>query len=152
MCRSPALAGGHRSRRNTLEVRNKAGWRTKTGNERTLPLHPELKSILKKLPQDSQWCFPTATGQQHKNNLRRELIPIFKAAKLPYNLHRLRHTFASHLVMQGVDLPTMKQLMGHTSIQTTMGYAHLSQDHMKASVKKLSYGKKKSPREGKDKE
>jgi integrase len=43
--------------------------------------------------------------------------------------HTLRHTFASHLVMAGVDLPSLKELMGHSSIQTTMRYAHLAPDH-----------------------
>ena len=55
--------------------------------------------------------------------------------------------------MQGVNLPKVQLLMGHTQIQTTMGYAHLSQDHMKPSVQKLSYGKKKKrPRKVKGKE
>jgi site-specific recombinase XerD len=43
--------------------------------------------------------------------------------------HTLRHTFASQLVMACVDLPSLKELMGHASIQTTMRYAHLSPDH-----------------------
>jgi integrase len=51
--------------------------------------------------------------------------------------HDLRHTFASRLVMAGVDLPTVKELLGHKDISMTMRYAHLSSDHKQAAVKKL---------------
>ena len=43
--------------------------------------------------------------------------------------HSLRHTFASRLVMAGVDLRTVQVLMGHKTIQMTMRYAHLAPEH-----------------------
>lgn len=51
--------------------------------------------------------------------------------------HDLRHTFASRLVMGGVDIRTVGELLGHASIQTTMRYAHLSQEHRHAAVETL---------------
>ena len=51
--------------------------------------------------------------------------------------HTLRHSFASHLVMFGVDLVTLKELLGHSSINMTMRYAHLCPDHKAAAVKSL---------------
>jgi site-specific recombinase XerD len=54
-----------------------------------------------------------------------------------FTFHDLRHTFASRLVMAGVDLPTVKELLGHKDISMTMRYAHLSSDHKQAAVKKL---------------
>ena len=54
-------------------------------------------------------------------------------------LHSLRHTFASHLVMSGVDLPTVKKLMGHSDIETTMIYSHLADEHVDKAVEKLEF-------------
>jgi len=51
--------------------------------------------------------------------------------------HVLRHTFASRLVMAGVDLRTVQELMGHKSILMTMRYAHLSPDHKRMAMETL---------------
>ncbi len=79
------------------------------------------------------------SGHSH-NWLRLELIKIARKAGIAglTKIHTLRHTFASHLVMNGVDLPTVKRLMGHTDIQTTMIYAHLAPEHLSDAVNKLS--------------
>jgi site-specific recombinase XerD len=52
----------------------------------------------------------------------------------------LRHTFASRLVMAGVDLRTVAELMGHETIQMTMRYAHLAPAHKLAAVERLAVG------------
>lgn len=51
----------------------------------------------------------------------------------------LRHTFASHLVMKGVDLATIKKLLGHSDIDTTLIYAHLTEKHVDDAVEKLKF-------------
>jgi len=63
-----------------------------------------------------------------------------KAGIADGNLHTLRHTFVSRLVMAGVDLTTVKELAGHASIATTMRYAHLSPDHKARAVELLCSG------------
>jgi integrase len=55
-----------------------------------------------------------------------------------FTFHDLRHTFASRLVMAGVDLRTVQVLCGHKSIETTMRYAHLSAAHTQEAVQRLS--------------
>ncbi len=60
------------------------------------------------------------------------------AAKIEnFRFHDLRHTFASHLVMAGVDLVTVKELLGHKTIAMTNRYTHLAQEHKAQAVAKL---------------
>jgi integrase len=51
--------------------------------------------------------------------------------------HVLQHTFASRLVMSGVDLSTVRELMGHKDIQMTLRYAHLSPHHKRTAMETL---------------
>ena len=62
---------------------------------------------------------------------------VRKALILDFTFHDLRHTFASRLVMSGVDLPTVKDLMGHKNINMTLRYSHLSSEHKRSAVGKL---------------
>ena len=54
--------------------------------------------------------------------------------------HTLRHTFASWLVEQSVDLYSVKELMGHSTLAMTERYSHLSPDKLRRAVKTLEAG------------
>ena len=73
--------------------------------------------------------------------LRKVLKTALKRAGIKkFRFHNLRHTFASHLVMAGVDLKTVQELLGHKSITMTLRYSHLSPDHKKRAVEVLCNG------------
>jgi integrase len=71
-------------------------------------------------------------------SLTRAFAACANRVALPGSLHSLRHTFVSHLVMAGVDLPTVQKLAGHASITTTMRYAHLAPRHKQLAVQKIA--------------
>jgi site-specific recombinase XerD len=52
-------------------------------------------------------------------------------------LHDLRHSFASWLVKGGASMPTVRDLLGHSSLAVTSRYAHLSRPDLKRAVRKL---------------
>jgi integrase len=54
-----------------------------------------------------------------------------------FRLYDFRHTFGSRSAMAGVDLATLKELMGHSSITTTMRYVHPTPEHKRRAVEKL---------------
>ena len=73
--------------------------------------------------------------------IRRVFEPALEKAGIQdASWHTLRHTTASRLVMAGVPIPTVKDILGHKDIQTTMKYAHLSPSHIQASIEKGSVG------------
>lgn len=63
---------------------------------------------------------------------------VEKAGIENFHLHDCRHTFASRLIMEGVDIRTVQELMGHKDIKTTMKYSHLAEAHKKAAVEKMN--------------
>lgn len=135
-------------KRRKIKIQWKETWQPKTG-EREIPIGEQLLDLLKKHKEKndagskSNFVFPHKDSGKIKTKLRDKMIEIAKKAKIDglTKLHTLRHTFASHLVMAGVDLPTVKKLMGHSDIQTTMIYAHLAPDHLANAVDKLPYVK-----------
>jgi integrase len=73
----------------------------------------------------------TTLKKSHRRALLRANI------RPPFRLYDLRHTFGSRSAMAGVDLPTLKELMGHSSISTTMRYVHPTPEHKREAVQKL---------------
>ena len=132
--------------RNKVKIQIKEFWKPKS-IEREIPMNDQLRDLLKAHREKNQqglrsdFVFPHRDGGKTRINLRDKLIKIADKAGVEglTKLHTLRHTFASHLVMAGVDLPTVMKLMGHSDIQTTMIYAHLAADHLADAVNKLSF-------------
>lgn len=101
----------------------------KSGKTRHLPLNDEALDVLKRLKKQhggKGLVFPSPTGGRF-DNINKAWEGLVEAANLPnFNFHDLRHDFASKLVMAGVDLNTVRELLGHADIKMTLRYAHLA--------------------------
>lgn len=133
--------------RRKIKIRVKVDWTPKT-SEREIPMTDGLKGVLLNLKKKAigNLVFHDGDGQMIAiNRLRIELKKVTKKAGFPdvTKLHTLRHSFASHCAMKGINMPTLQQFMGHTDIATTMIYAKLSPDHLSDEINKLDYKAKK---------
>ena len=80
------------------------------------------------------------TGDRFKD-VKGALLAAVKRAGLPkITWHMFRHTFASRLTRDGVDIVTVKELLGDSDISTTMRYAHSNDEAKRRAVQKLRNG------------
>ena len=79
-----------------------------------------------------------ATVNHHLKFLKAVYNPVTAASIPDFRFHDLRHTFASRLAMRGVDLYTVQRAGGWKTTTMVQRYAHLSPDHMRAAVEKLT--------------
>ena len=114
--------------------RQLALYKTKNGSTRHVPLNAYALEALATLEAPGKPNARVVPQQAY----RAWFAIALRAAKVEdFHWHCLRHSFASRLVMIGVDLRTVAELMGHKSLQMTMRYAHLAPEHKAAAVDKL---------------
>jgi integrase len=121
------------------------GHKAKSGTTRHIPLNSKAVMAL------SDWrsqtfdgpglVFPGKDGGR-LNNVRKSWEGALKVAGIKeFRWHDLRHTFASKLVMAGVDLNTVRELLGHSDYKMTLRYSHLAPEHKAAAVERLVVGR-----------
>ncbi len=73
------------------------------------------------------------------SNFKRDWYPALRRADIPnFWWHDTRHTAASRLVMAGVELYTVKEILGHKTLQMTARYSHLSPSHQREALERLT--------------
>jgi len=115
--------------------------RSKNGSTRHIPLNSVALSAFRELFKCSNGqgrVFVNMQGEALKGYKHWFAPAIRKAGIRDFTWYCLRHTFASRLVMAGVDLRTVADLMGHKTIQMTMRYAHLAPAHKLAAVERIA--------------
>ena len=118
--------------------------KSKNHDSRHVPMNARVREVLQQLPRnitggkDDSFVFAKKDGEGLKS-IRNGFEAAVKRARIEKHIrfHDLRHTFASWLVMTGVDLRTVAKLMGHRDIRITMRYAHLAPEHLQAAVDAL---------------
>lgn len=124
--------------RELLSVTPKKDWHPKDYECRDIPMPLDLIKHLKTLPKRGDYVvYDKYGGRMSVDSYTAYYGREVKKCGLTGNVHKLRHTYASHLVQNGVDLYTVSKLMGHSSIKTTEIYAHLSPITFANAVKKL---------------
>ncbi|MAS10321.1 tyrosine-type recombinase/integrase [Salinisphaera sp.] len=109
----------------------------KSGQTRHIPLNSEALDVLKHCPQNHTLVLPGKGGAK-LTTIKKSWGALVESAKVEnFRFHDLRHTFASKLVMRGVDLNTVRELLGHGDLTMTLRYAHLAPEHKAAAVEKL---------------
>lgn len=109
---------------------------TKNGERRQIPINAAsrraLQGVVRRI--DSPYVFVSYTGKRLMDIKTSFRSAIRKAGIKDFRFHDLRHTFASHLVMSGIDITTVKELLGHKTLAMTLRYAHLSPSHKVKAV------------------
>jgi len=114
------------------------GLTAKNGKTRYIPLNEEAMDVLQRWKHQRQetsgLVFPSRDGKSF-NNVKKAWSALLNAANIKdFRWHDIRHHFASRLVMAGVDLNTVRELLGHSDIKMTLRYAHLAPEHKAAAV------------------
>ena len=114
--------------------------KTKSAKKREIPILPELKEVLSSLgPKTSGRVFAISADAficSWKRTLAKLNIPDF-------HFHDLRHTFASYFMMRGGVITDLQHILGHSNLNLTQRYAHLSPDHLKKGMQVMqgAFGK-----------
>lgn len=115
--------------RMTIHIR-----KTKYNKDRMVPLSPTMAIGLKKyLKAENPYIWLFNGKQAHEKYSVRGLSWVMRenlkrtSITKDVNMHSLRHSYATHLLEEGVNIVTLKELLGHEQITTTMIYLHIAQ-------------------------
>jgi integrase len=114
--------------------------KTKNGERREVPINNTLRAVLQGLIRrvDIPYVFYDKANGQPYGDVKKSWYTACKRAKIvDFRFHDLRHTFASQMIMAGVDITTVSRLLGHKSLKMTLRYSHLSPAHNIDAVKKM---------------
>ena len=120
-----------------LDLNEKTGWvRFGKGKKDRMFILPE--SLIQELQQhsaigDSQYLFSGKKGQLTTRNIQKIVALSARRANIKKKVspHTLRHSFATHLLEGGTNIRKIQELLGHSNLQTTQMYTHISFDELK---------------------
>jgi protein MpaA len=99
-------------------------------SERMIPMNDTLKKALLSIPrrQDVPYVFYNKSTSQPYRNISKSFANALRKSKIKnFHFRDLRHTFATHLIMEGVDIKKVMKFLGHKTIKTTLKYSDLAE-------------------------
>jgi integrase len=115
--------------------------RSKNGEARHVPLNGRVREILGRLPRmldRSALVFPNSEGNRDLRWAEKTVPAALSRAGIEdFRFHDLRHTFASRLAMEGVDLLAIQELGGWKDLSMVRRYSHLSPSHRREAIERL---------------
>jgi integrase len=132
--------------RNLIHVRPKEGWRPKTGDQRSIPMSPRVKTTLEARPRRGRWVFtarssPRYPGGDHRMSDRRLLVGLKRVLSrlgLPGHLHTFRHAFISRALTGGIAESVVREWVGHVDRDVMKLYTHIASAISQEAMRKLS--------------
>jgi len=117
---------------NTLKVFGKGA------KFRHVPLNSKTLELIHTLPKNKEYVFQTQIGTQLNHEaLRTIFIKYTKLMGRKLHPHLMRHTFATHLLAACGNPVTVKEILGHADLKTTMIYAHVNQSMLQQAIQKI---------------
>ncbi len=112
---------------------------TKSGNSRNIPTSTTLLNALKFIPKVSEYVFINPKTNKPYTDIKKSWHKVLNKANIEnFRFHDLRHTVATRMVEKGIDLLVVKDILGHTMIETTMRYAHPVPERVQAAIEVLN--------------
>ena len=114
---------------------------SKTG-PRKVPLNSQARQILDRQPRgESAFVFPSPLDPSRHRGVTLTLwYRVRREAGIEdVRLHDLRHTMASHAVMNGVPVPVVSRLLGHSNVRMTLRYAHIADRDIEAKAERIGH-------------
>jgi integrase len=112
---------------------------TKNNKRRFVPLDDDMTALFQNLRDNqSRYVFLGTRGKPLKSVKKHFMTACKRAGILNFRFHDLRHTFASHYVMNGGDLLALKEILGHSDLKMVERYAHLATSHKHRQINNLN--------------
>ncbi|NUO20203.1 tyrosine-type recombinase/integrase [bacterium] len=132
--------------RRQINVRIKSDWQPKTRRNRIVPMAREARELFHELPRRGKYVFTTSNAkrwapprQPWVDLLDRILKKEGVDLRGQVSLHTFRHTFATHCLMNDVNIKMVSEFLGHTSVKMTEKYLHLQPEHKAREMTKVSF-------------
>ena len=115
---------------------------TKNGDIRSVPVIGQALELLRDYHRKhrllhTSLLFPSSTNPQKPLEFRKRWESVLRQAEIgDFRYHDLRHSAASYMVRNGMDLRLVAEILGHRTLQMTMRYSHLKRDHLKSAMLK----------------